>query len=155
MTPEEFWQNCRQAFPGEPLGRYFVRKMGNSPALCERIIGFITSGQKTGGFARPSEAAEETPRAGDYVILTSFEGEPRCLLRVEDTRLLRFRDVTAEHTACETPAARDVETWRGIHRRYWSPIYEAEGRTFTDDEPVLFQRFKLIHAEPANADDHE
>ena len=150
MKVEEFWERCRLALPHEPLDRYAIRRMGNTPALCERIIGFITSGQKTGGFARPSEleAAGQTPRPGDYIILTSFAGEPRCLLRIEDCQTLRFRDVTAEHTACETPAARDVETWRGIHRRYWAPIYESEGLEFTDDEPVLFQRFKLLYSEP-------
>ena len=149
---EDFWARCRHAMPGEPLGdRYAVRRMGNAPALCETLLGFVTTGQKTGLFSRPEEleATGLMPTPGDLVIFTDYAGNPRCLVRMEECRRLKFSEVGPEHTACESPAARDLETWRGIHRRYWTPILAAEGAAFTDDVPVLFQRFRLLYSEPA------
>lgn len=151
---EEFWGRCRRALPGEPLGdRYALRRMGNAPAICETLLQLVASGQKTGLFSRPEEleAAGQTPVPGDYVVFTDFDGKPRCLVRMEECRLLRLREVTAEHTACESPAARELDVWRGIHRRYWTPILKSEGTEFSDELPVLFQRFRLLHAEPAGA----
>lgn len=148
----EFWNRCRHALPGELLGdRYFLRRMGNAPAICETLLQLVASGQKTGVFSRPEEleAAGLTPRPGDYVVLTDFDGTPRCLVRIEECRLLRFCEVTAEQTACESPAARELHVWRGIHRRYWTPILKREGTDFSDDFPVLFQRFRLLYAESA------
>lgn len=150
----DFWDRCRRALPREPLGdRYVLRRMGNAPAICETLLQLVASGQKTGGFSRPEElqAAGLTPRPGDYVVFTDFDGAPRCLVRMEECRLLKFSEVTAEHTACESPAARELDVWRGIHRRYWTPILKSEGTEFSDDWPVLFQRFRLLYAEPAGA----
>jgi uncharacterized protein YhfF len=149
---ENFWVRCKQALPAEPLGdRYVVRRIGNAPAICESLLQLIAAGQKTGGFSRPEEleAAGLTPHPGDYVILTDYDDRPRCLVQMQECRLLSFRDVGPEHTACESPAARDVDVWRGIHTRYWTPVLAAEGRVFTDDLPVLFQRFRLLYTQPA------
>jgi uncharacterized protein YhfF len=149
---EEFWVRCGRALPGESLGdRYAVRRMGNTPALSETLLGFVTTGQKTGLFSRPEdlESAGLVPRPGDFVIFTDYAGNPRCLVRMDECGRLKFSEVGPEHTACESPAARDLQTWRGIHRRYWTPILAAEGIEFTDDVPVFFQRFRLLYSEPA------
>lgn len=82
------------------------------------------------------------------MIFTDYAGIPRCLVRIEDCLRLKFSEVGPEHTACESPAARDLETWRGIHRRYWTPVLAAEGIAFTEEAPVVFQRFRLLYSEP-------
>ena len=151
---EEFWARCRRAMPNDALGdRYVVRRMGNAPAICEALLGFVTTGQKTGLFSRPEEleASGLMPRSGDLVIFTNYAGIPRCLVRMEDCRRLKFCEIGPEHTACESPAARDLAIWRGIHRRYWTPILAAEGIDFTEDMLVLFQRFRLLYSEPPMA----
>jgi uncharacterized protein YhfF len=143
----EFWERCRQALPAENIGhRYAVRTMGNTPALSEKLLGLVRSGEKTGIFSSPEDlaAAGLTPAPGDFAVFTDFAGEPRCLVRMEECRVMRFGDVGPEQTACESAAARDLAVWRDIHGRYWRRILEARGREFTDDLPLLFQRFRLL-----------
>lgn len=143
----EFWDRCRRELPGEQLGdRYTVRCMGNDQALSEKLLELVRSGQKTGMFSSPEdlEADGLTPKPGDFVVFTDFEGRPRCLVRMEECRVMRFADVGPEQTACESPAARDLAAWREIHGRYWTKVLEARGRTFTEDLPILFQRFRLL-----------
>jgi uncharacterized protein YhfF len=145
-----FWERCRQALPEEGLGdRYTVRRMGNTPALCETLLELVRTGEKTGTFSRPQDLAAEglTPNPGDFVVFTDFAGEPRCLVRMEECRLMRFGDVGPAEAACESPAARDIEAWRGIHGRYWTKVLAAEGGTFSDDLEILFQRFRLLRYE--------
>jgi uncharacterized protein YhfF len=151
---DEFWVRCRRALRDESVGdRFTVRRMGNTPALCDTLLEFVTSGAKTGLFSRPEEleAAGLMPHPGDYVIFTDYSGMPRCVVRMEECRRLKFSEVGPEHTACESPAARDLEVWRGIHRRYWTPILAAEGTEFTADAPVVFQRFRLLYSESPTA----
>jgi uncharacterized protein YhfF len=147
---EQFWSRCKEALDSEPLGdRYTVRRLGNTAALSRDLLGMITRGEKTGGFSRPEDLPGGTPPAqGDYVIFTDFEGVPRCLVRIEECRRMQFREIGAEQTACESEAARDPEVWRDIHRRYWTPMLAAEGRTFSEEMPVIFQRFRLLYSEP-------
>ncbi len=123
--------------------------MGNAPAISETLLRLVASGEKTGLFSRPQdlEATGGMPRVGDYVIFTDHADRPRCLVRIEECRLLKFREVGPDLTACESPAAHDVEVWRGIHRRYWTPALAAEGKSFDEDMPIVFQRFRLVRAE--------
>lgn len=147
----EFWERCRRFAPREVIGNsYAIRRMGNAPAIGETLLGLVACGEKTGIFSRllDLERAGVVPQVGDLVIFTDHNNRPRCLVRMEECRLMKFSEVGPAQTACESPAARDVEVWRDIHRRYWAPILAAEGSAFSADMPLLFQRFRLIYSEP-------
>lgn len=149
---DEYWQRCRLLVPGlGPEARYAVRRMGNTPELCDRLLGMVERGEKTGLFSRPAEleAVGVMPVVGDHVVFVDFAGEPRCLARMEECRRMRFGDVGPGETACESPAARDLATWRRIHGGYWERVLAAEGGRFTDDLELLFQRFRVLHFGPA------
>jgi len=147
---DEFWGRCQRALPDEHLGaRYTVRRVGNAQAISETLLDLVVSGQKTGLFTRLAEleAAGLMHSAGDYVIFTDYADQPRCLVRMQECKRLKFSEVGPEHTSCESPAARDIEVWRSIHRGYWTPVLAAEGAKFREDIPILFQRFKLLYVE--------
>jgi uncharacterized protein YhfF len=133
--------------------RYTLRRMGNAPEMSEMLLGLVVSGQKTALFTRLKEleAAGLTPSVGDYVMFTDYSDKPRCLVQMQECKRLTFSEVGPEHTAYESPAARDVEVWRDIHRRYWTPVLAAEGSEFGDHIPVLFQKFRLLYSEPPQA----
>jgi uncharacterized protein YhfF len=152
---DEFWARCCRALPHERLGtHYSLRRMGNGREISEALLGFVAAGQKSALFSRPAEleAAGLTPSVGDYVVFTDYEGRPRCLVRMEECKRLKFSEIGPEHTAYESPAARELEVWRGIHRRYWTPSLAAEGIEFGEHIPVLFQRFKLLYSEGPGVD---
>lgn len=148
---ENFWDRCRAHLaPDDPGSSYRVRRIGNTQQLSDSLLGLITSGAKTGLFSNPDEI-QPRPAAGDCFVFTDFEGRPRCVARLTEARLIRFADVGPAETACESPAARDVAAWRDIHGRYWRRIREAEGGSFSEEMPLLFQRFEVIYAEPLPA----
>lgn len=148
---DEFWARCRASMaPRDPGVRYGVRRIGNAPQLSESLLGLILAGEKTGLFSNPAEI-QPVPAAGDYFVFTDFDGRPRCAVMLTECRILAFGEVGPAETACESPAARDLAAWRDIHGRYWRRTLEAQGREFTEDLPLLFQRFRLVYADPRPA----
>jgi uncharacterized protein YhfF len=148
---DAFWARCRTALtPDDPGACFGVKPIGNTPQLSDSLLGLIASRQKTGLFSG-SAPEESQPRPGDCFVFTDCEGRPRCAVRMVECRVVRFMDVGPVETACESPAARDLAAWRDIHGRFWKRTLEAQGRSFSEDMPLLFQRFELLYAEPAPA----
>lgn len=144
---EAFWQKCREALGPSalPATGYRVRAIGKQREICELILKLIEQGDKTGTFSLTSDFDGSLPSPGEYQILTDFEGEPRCVVRIEATEVLPFRNIGSEHTQTEGPDLRDVEAWKNLHRGYWTPLLQAQGQAFSEDLPVVFQRFTRVY----------
>jgi uncharacterized protein YhfF len=123
-----------------------TRRVGNNPALCERLLGYVIAREKTGVFSQPADFPDgHLPQPGEYAVLIDFAEMPRCLIRYEDCALLPFHAVGPEHVAIETPPMRDVQKFKAFHRNYWTPILEARGERFSEDMPIVFQRFTCLY----------
>lgn len=146
----EFILRCRAALPEEAVSIACpTRRLGRSAELCERLLGYIIAGEKTGVFSQPEDFPDGfLPRPGDHAVLTDFSDQPRCLIRYDECCLMPFSMVGPSHVAIETPALRDVDKWRQFHRNYWTPVFEARGQKFTDDLPLVFQRFTRLYPLP-------
>jgi len=148
--PEDFRDGCRPFLPpGLDPASLPVRRFGRTPELCERLSGYVLARQKTGVFSQPEDfPAGRLPRPGEFAVLVNFSDEPRCLIRYDECYVLPVRDVGPEHVAVETAALRDVAAWRKFHRDYWTPVLAARGEEFTEDAPVVFQRFTALYPPP-------
>ena len=146
-SPEEFWQRCCDALD-PPAGErgYTVRQIGYTPEMVDLILGLIIAGQKRGTFSLPEalERAGTAPIEGDYIILTRNDGTAACLVVVDACDVVPFDRIGPPELEIEGPGARDPAVWREIHERWWKPIVEGWGRTFSPSEPVLVQRFRLL-----------
>ena len=149
MDPyESFWADSRAQLKAETLAdRYVVRRIGNSPEICEQLLALILSGEKTGTFSLPRELDEAgtMPVPGDHVILVHFDGRPACLVRMDRVETVPFAEIDDQHVDCEGPAARDLAVWRRIHQAYWTPMLADWGEEFCNDLPVVYQRFTLLY----------
>lgn len=144
---EAFWTRCCETLGSEASARgYTERQIGNTPALVDQILELIISGEKRGTFSLPEKLARDgtTPAAGDYVILTRYDGSAGCLVQVEAGATMAFDEVGPGELEIEGPGARDPAVWRDIHERYWTPMLAAWGKSLTISEPVLVQRFRLL-----------
>jgi len=146
-STEKFLAACRQYLPPDvPADQLRTRRIGRTAELCERLTGFILARQKTGVFSQPEDFPDgRLPKAGDHALLLDFSDEPRCLIRYDECTVLPFSAVGPEHVAVETAALRDVAAWRKLHRAYWGPVFAARGQVYTDDLPIVFQRFTVLY----------
>jgi uncharacterized protein YhfF len=144
---ENFFTQCRKYLPpGVSAEHLPSRRIGRTANLCERLTGYILAREKTGVFSQPEDFPDgRLPKAGDCAVLVNFKDEPRCLIRYDECTVLPFSAVGPEHVAVETAALRDVAAWRRLHRDYWEPVFAARGEAFTDDLPMVFQRFTVLY----------
>jgi uncharacterized protein YhfF len=145
--PADFLAGCRRVLPaGVAVEQLPTRRMGRTAELCERLTGYVLARQKTGVFSQPEDfPGGRLPRAGDLAVLVNFADEPRCLIRYDECTVLPVHAVGPEHVAVETAALRDVAAWRRFHRNYWEPVLAARGEAFSEDMPIVFQRFTVLY----------
>jgi len=143
----EFWACCKADLPEVSLAdEYTVRRIGNDPVICRRLLDLIACGEKTGTFSLPRELQDQgiMPRPGDFVVLVDTDDQPGCLIRMDVCEQVEFQNVDSEHLACEGPGARDIKVWRAMHQGHWASQLAEWGEEFRDNVPILFQRFTML-----------
>lgn len=121
---------------------------GDSEALADELARLVLSGTKraTAGALWAYEAAGERLAApGDLSVVTSWAGAPLCVIETLSVEVVPFRAVTAEFAAVEGEGDGSLAFWRRAHRAYFGRECARLGRVFTEDMPVVCERFELRH----------
>jgi uncharacterized protein YhfF len=137
---------------GLPLEHYSVRLIGSTERASEAIIPLVVARLKTGTFsllAEYEESGTPLPRPGDLFVVTHFDGRPAFLYRVLEVELVPFGDIGQRHLDVEGPTLREREAWRTVHLRAWEALLERMQRKPSEEMPVVWQRFEVLH--PPNA----
>lgn len=85
------------------------------------------------------------PKAGDYSIVTDWDGNPRCVIQTKKVTVLPFKEITYE--LCKKEGEDDnLESWQRNHRAFFT----AEGKEelhyeFTEDLMVVFEEFDVVY----------
>ncbi len=89
------------------------------------------------------------PMVGGHSIVTTHAGEPRVLLETTRVEILRFGDVGAEFAGVEGEGDGSLDYWRRVHIAYFTEECASIGRTFTEDMPVVCERYKVVRVRDA------
>jgi len=147
---EAFWSGFRAA-AGLDHDRYDVVAMGDGPALADALLALILDGPKraTASLDRdygPGRAPR--PAVGDHVVVVDSAGQPRCIWRTTAVRVQPLIAVEDAFAWDEGEGDRSRESWLAAHRGYFARQAAREGFVMTDDEPVVFERFRVIWPTP-------
>ena len=144
---QDFWEKVKAEKNLE--GEYvFAFGFGDSKEMKDELIKLVLQGIKlaTTSLVKDLEIINEpTPIVGDYNILLDGDDKPRAVVRTMDTRLMKFRDVPAEHAWVEGEDDRTLETWMEGHIRYWTRVGKEQGFDFNEDMEVILERFDVIY----------
>ena len=87
---------------------------------------------------------DKVPQVGDFSIVTDWEGNPRCVIRTTNVRILPFREIT--YDICRLEGEDDtLESWRRGHISFFQEEGKELGYTFTEDMPVIFEEFQAVY----------
>ncbi|HSN71529.1 MAG TPA: ASCH domain-containing protein [Steroidobacteraceae bacterium] len=145
---DAFWHQCRQDLGLSDEVRWRTRRLGDSPEICALLVELIRTGRKTGTFsllAEFEETGRPPPQAGEFLVITNYDGQPGCCVRLETVECLPFERVDEAWVQVEGPSLRELGPWREIHEQYWTQMLGRWGRSFTREIPVLCQRFGPPH----------
>ena len=146
---ERFWSEFLAANPHvDAATPYQIWYFGDGPELARSLADLVLAGVKTATASLKlvnDAEPEKAPIEGGYSVVTSFDGEPLCVLRTTEVRHLPFLEVDARFAYEEGEGDRTLEDWRAGHRAYFSKEAPRYGFRFDDDAIVCCERFELLH----------
>lgn len=126
-TPYSFWYFCDN------------RECANS------LYQLVLDGPKRATARLFSPDDPEPPYEGEYSVVTDFDGEPKCIIRVTEVKTLPFDQVDEKFAFDEGEGDRTLEYWRDAHWRFFSRWCASVGKEPALDMPVVCQRFTLLY----------
>jgi uncharacterized protein YhfF len=126
---------------------YTVDRFGDSAELADELLGLVLHGPKRATAALIADFAAEgqpLPRIGSHWVACDGAGAPRAVLRTVELRIGPVDSVDDAFAYDEGEDDRTRESWLRGHTRYFRRVCAARGETWTDQQGVVFERFRLV-----------
>lgn len=110
------------------------------------LLGLVLAGKKraTASSLRGYEMeGEPIPKAGDLSVITDWDGNPRCVIRTTNVRILPFDEITFDIARLEGEDE-CLESWRQHHRSFFGAESKEIGYVFDEQMPVIFEEFEVV-----------
>ena len=118
---------------------------GGAPdALAELVLNGIKTATAS-AYPLYEQEQEPLPKAGDYSVILNTKGEAVCIIRTTKVYVVPFREVSADHAFREGEDDRRLESWREVHRDFFTREMNAGGLTFDEDMPVVCEEFMRVY----------
>ena len=118
---------------------------GGAPdALAELVLNGIKTAMAS-AYPLYEQEQEPLPKAGDYSVILNTKGEAVCIIRTTKVYVVPFREVSADHAFREGEDDRSLESWREVHRDFFTREMNAGGLTFDEDMPVVCEEFMRVN----------
>jgi uncharacterized protein YhfF len=145
---EAFWQRYLTTLPAEARQPLLASSwsFGDSPRLADELLALVLAGVKTatcGALWEFEAAGEPLPKEGDLSVVLDGAGQPRCIVETMEVVLQPYSEVGPDFAAAEGEGDRSLEYWRAAHKRYFSRTLPAIGREFSEDMPLVCERFRM------------
>ena len=146
MTAREMFERYCTVRGADASAPYTVWPFGGAP---DKLAALVTAGIKTATasayelFGEPG--SETMPRVGDINVITDSRERPVCVIRTVELNVVPFRDVTPQHARMEGEGDGSLAYWRQVHRDFFTDELAAAGRAFSEDMPVLCERFEVVY----------
>ena len=150
-----FWSDFAKLVGGVDETRFYEAFFfGDSEELADELGELVTRGTKratAGSVWSFEDQGKRLPVPGDLSIVTSWSGEPLCIIETQAVDLVPFREVTADFAAIEGEGDGSLSYWQEAHRRYFMRECASAGRQFTECMLVACRRFKVVYLPSASA----
>ena len=150
-TIEAYWQTFLSTLPEDSPYRatsYFKGGYGDSPELADELIQLILTGGKTatcGSLWEWEAEGKPLPKVGDIWVEPDGNGNPVCITETVEVTIRKYNEVDADFARAEGEGDLSLDYWREAHRNFFSRILPKIGKEFSEDMPLLCERFRVIH----------
>ena len=148
---ERLWRAYLETLPdGSPARdeNYEAWAFGDGPELADELGALVLTGRKTATCSAlwEVEAGEETmARVGGKSVILDGRDEPLCVIATTEVTVRRFDEVDDGFAREEGEGDLSLEYWRGAHRRFFGRTLPGIGRRFSEDMPLVCERFRVIY----------
>ena len=87
----------------------------------------------------------DTPETGTVTIVVDGRGQPLCIVEATEISIRKYNQVDADFAREEGEGGLSLQYWRDAHRRFFSRSLPKVGREFSEEMPLVCERFRLIY----------
>ena len=150
MTPEEFYIQYLTSLGKEKdfkPGDFIVDKFGDSPQMADELLKPVLSGLKTATCSAVWEWEHEgnpPPKPGLLSVILNGADEPKCIIVTVEVTVKKYIEVDEVFARDEGEGDFSLEYWRAAHKRFFTRTLPAIGREFTEEMPLVCERFIIV-----------
>ena len=150
-TIETYWQKFLSTLPPDSpyhSKSYVAEGWGDSPEMADELGALIAQGKKTATCASVWEWEVEgnpLPQAGLITIVLDGRGEPLCIIEAMEISIRKYSEVDADFAREEGEGDLSLQYWRELHKSFFSRILPKIGKEFSEEMPLVCERFKYIN----------
>jgi uncharacterized protein YhfF len=148
---EAYWQRFLSTLPDDSPYRsttYIAEGWGDSPVMADELGALVVQGTKTATCSALWEWEAEgnpIPHAGLITIALDGRGEPLCIVETMEVTVRKYNEVEADFAREEGEGDLSLNYWREEHRNYFSRVLAKIDKEFSEDMPLVCERFRVIH----------
>jgi uncharacterized protein YhfF len=148
---EHYWYAFLSSLPAHStyFGKTYVAEgFGDNPKLADELGQLIVSGKKTGTCSALWEWEAEgkpIPQPGLISIVLDGLDHPICIIETTHVLVSRFNKVDEEFARAEGEGDLSLEYWREAHKKFFSRVLSKFDKEFSEDMPLVCERFKIIY----------
>lgn len=119
---------------------------GDSPTMQDELAALVVAGRKRATAALLADLAhrgDTAPEPGQLAIVLDGSAAPVCVVRTTEVAVGPFRAVDARFAWDEGEGDRSLAYWVDVHRRFFTGRCRALGIPFSEELPVVFERFEV------------
>jgi uncharacterized protein YhfF len=148
---EHYWYAFLASLPANSryFGKaYIAEGFGDTPKLAEELGRLVANGIKTATCSALWEweaKGEPIPQPGLLSIVLDGLGQPICIIETTEVSVSRFNTVDEEFARDEGEGDLSLKYWREAHTKYFSRMLPEIGMQFSEDMPLVCERFKVVY----------
>ncbi len=148
---EDFWRAYLSTLPADlPIRdqEYEAWSFGDGPEMADGLGALVRDGLKTATCSalwEPEDEGEPLPEVGEKSLILDGKDEPLCIIETTEVAVRRFDEVDGRFAYEEGEGDRSLEYWRGEHRRFFARTLPGIGRRFSEDMPLVCERFRVVY----------
>ena len=148
---QAYWDKFLESLPTNSpyhTKTYSEGGYGDSPELMDELIQLVLIGRKTatcGSLWEWEAEGKPLPKAGDIWVELDGSGNPVCITETVEVTIRKYNEVDAVFAREEGEGDLSLEYWREAHKNYFSRVLAKIGKEFSEDMPLVCERFRLIY----------
>ncbi|GAB4426162.1 MAG: ASCH domain-containing protein [Anaerolineales bacterium] len=146
-----YWQEFLSTLPPDSpyhSKRYLAEGWGDSPEMADELGALIVAGVKTATCSALWEyeaEGESLPETGAVTIVLDGGGAPIGIVETTEVTIRKYNQVDAAFARDEGEGDLSLSYWRAAHRRFFSRLLPEIGKEFSEEMPLVCERFRLIY----------
>ncbi len=144
-----FWNAFAKLIDGVDEARFYEAFFfGDNEELAKELSELVLRGTKraTAGSVWSFEAkGKQLSVPGDLSIVTSWSGQPLCIIETQAVAIVPFSEVSSEFAATEGEGDGSLSFWQEAHRQYFTRECAKAGVEFSESMLIACERFEMVY----------